>query len=121
MIALKDNETAYRPQLLPGGGDMLFTLQTGGNSMTQSWDTAQIVVQSLTSNEHDAVLIRGGSDGRYVPSGHLVYAVGTTLFAVAFDVQTRQVTGARIPIVDDVQRGLGVGIGGAAAQLRFRT
>ena len=118
VITLKDNETAYRPQLLPGGGDMLFTLQTGGNSMTQSWDTAQIVVQSLTSNER-TVLIRGGSDGRYVPSGHLVYSVGTTLFAMAFDVQTRQVTGARIPIVDDVQRGLGVGLGGAAAQFAF--
>ena len=65
------------------------------------------------------VLIRGGSDGRYVPSGHLVYAVGTTLFAVPFDVQKRQVTGTRIPILEDVRRGLSVGVGGAAAQFAF--
>ena len=36
VIALKDNETAYRPQLLPGGGALLFTLHTGDSSVART-------------------------------------------------------------------------------------
>ena len=72
---------AHGPQLLPGGMQLLFTI---GSS--QSWDEAQIVVQSLETGER-RVLIDGGSDARYLPTGHIVYALGTTLFAVPFDVE----------------------------------
>ena len=47
------------------------------------------------------VVVQGGSDARYFPTGHLVYALEDALFAVAFDVdQTRgdqrgRATGAR--------------------------
>ena len=47
VIALKDNETAYRPQLLPGGSALLFTLHTGNSSIARRWDTAEIVVQVI--------------------------------------------------------------------------
>ena len=37
--------------------------------------------------------VEGGSDARYLPTGHLVYASGTTLKAVAFDPDTGTVQG----------------------------
>ena len=39
-------------------------------------------------------LIEGGSDARYVPTGHIVYAVSGSVFAVAFDVQRLEVKAA---------------------------
>src|SRR4030095_6455007 len=48
--------------------------------------------------------IEGGSDARYVPTGHIVYVVGPTLLAVPFDAKTLQVTGGPVPIIEDVRR-----------------
>ena len=52
------------PEILPGGKAVLFTLAAGMNR-------DQIVVQFLESGER-RVLIEGGSDARYVPTGHIV-------------------------------------------------
>ena len=41
VVTLKDDATAHRPQLLPGGDALLFTLKAGAD-----WDKAQIVVRS---------------------------------------------------------------------------
>ena len=101
VVRVKDGEAASDPQLLPGGQHLLFTLATGND--TDRWDKARIVVQPVTSGEPKTV-IEGGRDARYVPTGHLVYAAESTLFAVAFDVQRLQVTGARAPVVEDVRR-----------------
>ena len=45
------------------------------------------MVESLKSRERKTI-IDGGSDGRYLPSGHLVYAVSGSLFAAAFNPLT---------------------------------
>ena len=50
-------------------------------------------------------LIEGGSDARYVPTGHIVYASGGTLFAVPFDLAKLEVTGGAVPVVEGVRRG----------------
>ncbi len=60
---------------------MLFTVGTGG-----SWDDARIEVLQLGSGERK-VLIEGGSDARYVPTGHLVYLRAGSLMAVPFDLE----------------------------------
>ena len=82
MISVEDGEAVHGPQMLPGGDSVLFTLRPSG---TTSWDASQIVVQSLGSRER-TVLIEGGRDARYVPTGHLVYALEGTLLAQAFDL-----------------------------------
>ncbi|MDA2928243.1 hypothetical protein MYX78_13620, partial [Acidobacteria bacterium AH-259-G07] len=92
------NEEAHGPQILPGGEAVLFTLRSGG-----SWDDAQIVVHSLETGERK-VLINGGRDGRYVPTGHLVYAREGTLMAVPFDVVRLEVTGGPVPTVEGVRQ-----------------
>ena len=50
------------------------------------------------------VLIRGGSDAVYVPTGHLVYAVGNVLYAIAFDLDRLETVGGPVTIVNGVQR-----------------
>jgi eukaryotic-like serine/threonine-protein kinase len=54
-----------------------------------------------------------------VPTGHIVYALGTTLLAVPFDVKTLQVTGGPAPIIEGVRRASIAGSGGADAQFAF--
>ena len=90
VVRVNASETASGPQTLDGGRALLFTLATGAGA--ERWDTAQIVVQVLSSGERKVVL-RGGSDARYLPTGHLVYALGGTLLAVPFDVKKLEVRG----------------------------
>jgi serine/threonine-protein kinase len=98
MIAsVKNGEVAYGPQLLPGGDWVLFTIATTATS--DGWDKAQIVVQSLKTAERKT-LITGGSDGRYLPTGHIVYALSGVLFAVTFDPRALTVTGGPVPVVE---------------------
>jgi serine/threonine-protein kinase len=104
VVSVKDGELMYGPQVLPGGEWLLFTLATAATA--DSWNKAQIVVQSLKSSERKT-LVSGGSDGRYLPTGHLVYALGGVLFAVPFDLPRLAVTGGPVPIVEGVKRSVG--------------
>jgi Tol biopolymer transport system component len=109
IAAIRENEVAHGPQILPGGDSVLFTLATipSGNvspaEVAAVWDSAKIVVQSLRSGERKT-LITGGSDARFVPSDHLVYAIGEKLFAVKFDSARLEVTSAPAMILDGVRR-----------------
>jgi hypothetical protein len=52
---------------------------------------------------------RGGRQNRHHcqtgnPTGHLVFAAGTTLFAAPFDPVQARLTGARVPMVEGVRR-----------------
>ena len=82
--------------MLPDGEWVLITVRPGG----QSWDDAQIVAQSVATMERK-VLIEG-RDGRYLPTGHLVYGLNNVVFAVPFDVDSREVTGGPVPLVEGV-------------------
>ena len=97
VVKVEAGQIAQSPQLLPGGRAILFTLA----ARLGEWDTAQIVVQSLDSGRRDVVVERG-ADARYVPTGHLVYALDGTLLAVPFDVTRLTVSGDAVPLVEDV-------------------
>jgi serine/threonine-protein kinase len=99
VVSVKPGEMAHGPQVLPGGDALLFTLARGSDS----WDSAQIVVQSLKSEERH-VLISGGSDARYVATGHIIYALGGKLLAIPFDLRKLQIVGGSTPIGDGVMR-----------------
>src|SRR5262249_4458932 len=70
------------------------------------WDKAKIVVESLKSHGRK-VLIEGGAGGRYVPTGQIMYAVGTTIFVVPFDAAKLTVTGGPAPVIENVGRAPG--------------
>jgi eukaryotic-like serine/threonine-protein kinase len=101
LVSVKNGEVVYGPQVLPGGEWLLFTIATANTK--DGWDKAQIVVQSLKTAERKT-LVSGGSDGRYVPTGHIVYALGGVLFAVPFDLRHLNVTSGPVPIVEGVSR-----------------
>jgi hypothetical protein len=59
-------------------------------------------VQSLRTGEQNP--IRTGSDAQLLPTGHLVYAAGSTLFAMGVDVSTLEPTGGPISIIEGIRR-----------------
>jgi Tol biopolymer transport system component len=103
LIAAKDGETVHGPQQLPGGDSVLFTLATG--TAGDRWDQAHIVLQSLKSG-HRTTVLQGGSDARYLPTGHLVYARGGNVFAAPFDPKAQTPTGRAVPVLEGVARAL---------------
>jgi eukaryotic-like serine/threonine-protein kinase len=107
LVRVEPTELAASPQLLPDGDSLLFTLATAGAGQ-DAWDRARIVVQSLTSGERTTV-VNGASEGRYLPTGHLVFAVGGVLFARSFSLDRLEVTGTQVPIVEGIRRGSGTG------------
>ncbi|HEY2019455.1 MAG TPA: serine/threonine-protein kinase, partial [Bryobacteraceae bacterium] len=69
------------PQVLSSAGAVLFTSVKGIDGP----DAASIDVLSLKSGERKTI-VRGGYQGRYLPSGHLVYIREGTLYGVPFDL-----------------------------------
>ena len=120
VVKVDAGQIVLGPQLLPGGRAILFTLARS----VWDWDAAQIVVQSLDTGLR-RVVVEGGADARYVSTGHLVYAVESTLLGVPFDVATLAVTGGPVPLVDAVARdpfGPGpTGSGGVTGAAHFAT
>jgi len=83
------------------------------DAFSPAWDKAQIVVQTLKSGARKVVL-EGGGDARYLPTGHLVYVLSGVLFAVPFNVKRLETTGGPVGIVEGIARG-----GSGVAQLAF--
>jgi serine/threonine-protein kinase len=99
LVRLDGGARPHHPQFLPGHESLLFTLRSGvGSSL---WDESQIVVQSLRTGERKS--IRGGRDARYLSTGHIVYAMGATLFAIGFDAARLEAIGAPIPVVEGLR------------------
>jgi hypothetical protein len=48
------------------------------------------------------VVMRGAYFGRYLPSRHLLFIRQGTLFAAPFDAGRMEVTGAAVPVVEEV-------------------
>jgi serine/threonine-protein kinase len=106
VAAAKPGEAFDGPELLPDG-ELLFTvgsLAPTSGSRTR-WDAAQIVVQNPKTGERRTV-IQAGSEARYLPTGHLLYTVGATVYAVAFDPRKSLVTSGAVPVLDGVRRSL---------------
>jgi len=103
MVPAVGEEVFWGPRLLPDGDHVLFSVADGSQLLEAQWDEARIVVQSLSSGER-VVMVEGGTEATFLPSGHLVYAAGGTLFAVPFDADRLAVTGVPVPLVQDVLR-----------------
>jgi Tol biopolymer transport system component len=75
------------PHFLPGGQSILFTIVPKAAAAA-----AKIATMDLETLERE-VIIEGGSDARYLATGHLVYASEGGLKVVPFDPDTRQLLG----------------------------
>ncbi|MEP7247037.1 MAG: protein kinase [Gammaproteobacteria bacterium] len=105
LVAMNGSEGYVNdPQILPGDGALLFTVAPGAAAAGgDQWANARTLVQSLKTGERKT-LIEGGADARYVPTGHLVYVRGGTLFALPFNLATLTVTGGAVSVVEGVRR-----------------
>ena len=83
LVAVKAAVRVQQPQVLPGGQAVLYTrCSSGGCSTPDAWDAAEVVVEDLATGER-TVVVENGADARYLASGHLIYALGNTILAVA--------------------------------------
>ena len=90
-------ETSHRwPQVLPGGGSVLFTSWRG------SIETSHIAAVDLRTGEVKS-LVDEGIFARYVATGHLVYVDQSgSLFAVPFDARKLAVIGEPAILLEGV-------------------
>jgi hypothetical protein len=84
------------PALLPGGRAVLFGRQLEG-------EVQHVAVLDLETGEQ-RVLIEGGQNANYAATGHIVFARGTTLMAVPFDLDRLAVTGEPVALLQGVRQ-----------------
>jgi serine/threonine-protein kinase len=89
------------PQVLPGGNAVLFTAWEGDGSSSSG---SKIDVLSLKDHSRKTIQ-RGATRGRYLASGHLIYASRETLYAVRFDLDRLEVRGSAAALLEDVTGG----------------
>ncbi len=98
LTRLEKGDVSHRwPEFLPGGKAVLFAASTNNTF----WTSAQVAVHSVRTGERRN-LIQEGTQPRYAPSGHLVYAQGGNLMAVPFDPQRLTAMGEAVPMVEGV-------------------
>ena len=106
LAAVGVGEEADDPQLLPDGSTLLFTVASVADGDSR-WDKARVVVQSMNTGVRKEILT-GGSDPRYVRTGHLLYSTRGIVFAVPFDPVGLMVTGQAVAVLEGVMRPRGV-------------
>ena len=88
VLDVSRGEFSHRwPEVLPDGDTVLFTVGTVGE-----WDEAEIAAQSLASGRRTPIL-KGGTNPRYLSSGHLAYAHDGAVWISAFDPRTLSLSG----------------------------
>jgi serine/threonine-protein kinase len=86
-----DESSHRQPQVLPGSRAVIFTAyRTRGSA---------IVVASPETGER-RLTIEGAGFGRYVSTGHLVYALEGRLMAAPFDIGRLAAVGPAVPVLD---------------------
>jgi Tol biopolymer transport system component len=102
----KETDQAF-PEILPGGKMLLFTTR---NMEQPSFDEADIAAVKLGSGKRK-ILIKGGTNPHYVASGHLVFVRAGVLLAAAFDAEKLEVTGAAVPVAENILENPRIGAG----------
>ena len=86
------------PHLLPGGNNLLFTVQTVSSQGVE----ARVDAVSLISGRRHTVL-GNAAHARYLPAtGHLIYNSGGSIFGIPFDAAKIAIAGQPVKLLDDV-------------------
>ncbi len=106
LTQLQENEFTHRwPEILPDNRSVLFTVGLAGRV-----NTMHIAALSLETGVRKMVL-EGASDGRYSPTGHLLFMRGSTLMAVAFDPARLEILGTAFPVRQNIVADKAAGAG----------
>jgi serine/threonine-protein kinase len=84
------------PEFLPDGDTVLYTVGTVGD-----WSEAEIVAQSLGAGSRGTVL-KGGTNPRYLSSGHLAYAHDGAIWIASFDARRHSISGTPVRALEGV-------------------
>lgn len=115
-------EKSHRfPSFLPRGKAVLFTITSADMA---SFDEAQVALVSVDTGER-RVLFDGGTQPRYLATGHVAYVRGTSIFAAPFDLNQLAVTGQPVAVLEGVSTSaqfaaadLSISQGGSLAYVR---
>ncbi len=99
MLTTPEPGTAHlEPRALPGGEAVLFTIRLLDGPASEG----SIAVLSLETGEYQP-LISQAFAASYTPTGHIIFARGSALWAVPFDPERLEIIGTETPIVEGVQ------------------
>jgi len=101
----RQERTHRYAKLLPGDKALIFTVGSGG---IDSYDDARIDAFDLATKKRKPI-VQGGTNPRYSPSGHIVYARAGSLFAVPFDTARLEATGMPVRVLDGVLMSINIG------------
>jgi eukaryotic-like serine/threonine-protein kinase len=90
---IKTKPGGIDPRIISGGKSVLYTTPS---------QPFRIMGQSLKSEEPKELF--HGMNARYLPTGHIVYALENNLFAVPFDPDKLTVTGGHVPVIKGIYR-----------------
>jgi hypothetical protein len=97
----KREEYSHRlPCWLPDGKAVLYTVMKNG------WDPKPALALLILDGRESRVLVNDAADGRYIPTGHIVFLRRGRLLGVRFDPASREVVGQPFPLVDDVMQAI---------------
>jgi Tol biopolymer transport system component len=84
------------PEELPGRNHVIFT------AFRTPVDQSRIGAVDLSNGEIHW-LVEGGFGGRWSPTGHLLFAKGQRLYAIALDSETMSTSGSAVAMIDDLR------------------
>jgi len=90
----RDNQQRF-PEMLPGGKGIVFSAQGGVSD-------DQVYAESLATHERHSVV--KGLAPHYLPTGHLAFVAGGTLFAVRFDAERLEAKGAPVTLLEGIRQ-----------------
>ncbi len=96
-VLSQTQDRAFYPEFLPGGKAMLFSMKGFQNP-----DYGQVAVLSVATGERRVVL-EGGTNPRYAPSGHIVFARAGSIMAAPFDVSRLEVAGPSVSLIEGIR------------------
>ncbi len=119
IVPAQRGETLSAPWLLPDRESMLLTVETFPSSANSG-----IVVLSLESGDRK-LLVQAGLDGRYLPTGYMVYTAGDVVYAARFNLATQELGARAVAVMEDVlntgRASYSIGHGGTLAYLPGET
>jgi serine/threonine-protein kinase len=95
------------PEVLPGGKWLLYVAR---NADQHTFDEADIEAVSLKNGERRTIL-KGGTNPRFISTGHLVFLRAGVLMAVPFDPVKLEVKGTPVAVLEGVMENPRIGAG----------
>ncbi|TDI38200.1 MAG: hypothetical protein E2P02_21170 [Acidobacteria bacterium] len=121
VTTLQDEYNHLLPRFLPDGKRILFTSRSNRLARIGSWEGTNLVLQSLENGERK-LLMEDAADGRFAPTGHVVFVRVGTLMAASFDPNRGEITGVAVPVVESLRQAInagGIQRSNAAGQFSF--